>query len=103
MSVRKAAIGKIELEAKGCAQLLNAAADEQDPGHTDYRVLAEGFLASKKCNEGIPGSILGEYDNVAYPEKRYFNYTAFLVPDSRLLCRYALFPLLRLLGLKDSI
>jgi len=24
----------------------------------------------------------GEYDNVAYPVKRYFNFTAFLVPDS---------------------
>lgn len=31
--------------------------------------------------KGLDGSG-GEYDNVAYPEKRYFNFTAFLVPDS---------------------
>ena len=29
-----------------------------------------------------------EYDNVAYPEKRYFNYTAFLCPDSILKADY---------------
>ena len=67
MSVRKAAIGKIELEAKGVAQLLNAAADEQNPGHADYRVLVEGFLVSKQCHEGIPGSIIAEHGNVGVP------------------------------------
>lgn len=30
----------------------------------------------------------GEYDNVAYPECRYFNYTALLVPDSTLKNKY---------------
>lgn len=29
-----------------------------------------------------------EYDNVAYPEKRYFNFTVFLCPDSILLQKY---------------
>ena len=32
--------------------------------------------------------VIGEYDNVAYPGKRYFNYTAFLVPDSVLQEKY---------------
>lgn len=31
-----------------------------------------------------------EYDNVAYPEKRYFNFTAFMVPDSILKQRYGI-------------
>lgn len=32
----------------------------------------------------------GEYDNVAYPEKRYFNYTALLVPDVVLKEKYGI-------------
>lgn len=32
----------------------------------------------------------GEYDNVAYPEKRYYNYTALLVPDAVLKEKYAI-------------
>ena len=39
--------------------------------------------------KGLDGSG-GEYDNVAYPEKRYFNYTAFLVPDSVLKEKYGI-------------
>lgn len=31
-----------------------------------------------------------EYDNVAYPEKRYFNFTAFVVPDSILEQKYGI-------------
>ena len=31
-----------------------------------------------------------EYDNVAYPEKRYFNFTAFMVPDSILSAKYGI-------------
>ena len=36
----------------------------------------------------------GEYDNVAYPVKRYFNYTVFLCPDSILKERYGVTTLL---------
>lgn len=32
----------------------------------------------------------GEYDNVAYPEKHYFNYTALLVPDAVLKEKYGI-------------
>lgn len=32
----------------------------------------------------------GEYDNVAYPEKRYYNYTALLVPDAVLKEKYGI-------------
>jgi len=31
-----------------------------------------------------------EYDNVAYPEKRYYNFTAFMVPDSILAEKYGI-------------
>ena len=36
----------------------------------------------------------GEHDNVAYPAKRYFNYTAFLCPDSILRVKYGVTTLL---------
>ena len=52
MSVRKAAIGKIRLDEKGLVRLLNAAVDVSNPSHNDYRVLAEGFCASKECHGG---------------------------------------------------
>lgn len=39
-------------------------------------------------NKGRGG--FDEYDNVAYPEKRYFNYTAFLCPDSILKADYGI-------------
>ena len=36
----------------------------------------------------------GEYDNVAYPVKRYFNYTVFMCPDSILQEKYGVTTLL---------
>ena len=35
----------------------------------------------------------GEYDNVAYPEKRYYNFTALLVPDAVLKEKYNIYSL----------
>ena len=46
LSVRQAASGKIHLDAKGFARLLNAAADASNPDHKAYRSIAEGCYAS---------------------------------------------------------
>jgi len=60
IKVREAAIGRIELDAKGCALLINAAADKTNPGCKDYLALARGFFASKACYSGNIGNVLGD-------------------------------------------
>lgn len=62
---------------------------------TKYVDLTYGFATDKdridSCtwtNNKLCIHTAQEYDNVAYPEKRYFNFTAFMVPDSILKAKY---------------
>ena len=57
LRVRQVASGKIRLDEKGFARLLNAAADASNPDHKAYRSIAEGFYASEDCDTRITGSI----------------------------------------------
>lgn len=79
-------------KATGIYDLLNSDYEDHTYGWANQKDMQDSctWTNSKLCiptAKQLDGSG-GEYDNVAYPVKRYFNYTVFLVPDSILKQKY---------------
>lgn len=74
------------LEATGCMDSLKHYVDESYGFVSEQARLDSCYWT----NDDLCIHVAGEYDNVAYPEQRYYNFTAFMVPDAVLAEKYGI-------------